>query len=62
MKGLRTKLVWLRLNFSWKSKASNIRQPKLSASQKQSVAANFRSVNVRKAKETLKISQPPLQN
>ena len=43
---LRTKLVYLRLNFSWKSKALNLRQPKLSASYKESVTAIFQSVNV----------------
>ena len=43
---LRTKLVYLRLNFSLKSKASNLRQSKLSASYKESVAVIFQSVNV----------------
>ena len=33
------------LNFSWKSKALNLRQPKLSASYKESVAAIFQSMN-----------------
>ena len=43
---LRTKLVYLRLNLSWKSKASNLMQPKFSASYKESVAAILQSVNV----------------
>ena len=38
--------MYLRLNFSCKSKASNLLQPKLSASYKESVAAIIQSVNV----------------
>ena len=34
------------MNFRWKSKAPNLRQPKLSACYKESVEAIFRSVNV----------------
>ena len=34
------------MNFSWKSKASKLRQSKLSASYKESVAAIFQSVKV----------------
>ena len=43
---MRTKLVYLRLNFSWKSKALNVREPKLSTSYKKSVAVIFQSMNV----------------
>ena len=43
---LRTKLVYLRLNFISKSKALNLRQPKLSASYKESLVAIFQSQNV----------------
>ena len=43
---LRKKLAYLRLNFSWKSKASNLRQPKLSASYIENVPAIFLLVNV----------------
>ena len=43
---LRGKLVYLKLDISWKSKVSNLRQPKLSAPYKESVAAIFQSVNV----------------
>ena len=42
---LRTKLVYLRLKFSRKLKTSNLRQPKLSASYKENVAAIFQIVN-----------------
>ena len=42
----RTKLVDLRLNFYRKSKASNLRQSKLSASYKENVAAISQSLNV----------------
>ena len=46
--------------YSWKSKASNPRQPKSSApyNYKESVAAIFKSQSG-KAEETLKISHPP---
>ena len=37
--------MYLRLNFSRKSKALNLRQPKLSACYKENVAAIFQSVN-----------------
>ena len=36
--------MYLRLNFSWKSKALNLRQPQLSASYKESVAASVSNV------------------
>ena len=38
--------MYLRLNVSSKSKALNLRLPKLSASYKESVAAIFQSMNV----------------
>ena len=38
--------MYLRLTFSWKWKASNLRQSKLSASYKESAAAILQSVNV----------------
>ena len=38
---LRTKLVYLRLKFSCKSKAPNLRQPKLSTSYKESVCSSL---------------------
>ena len=44
--GLKVYLVYLRMNFSWKSKASNLRQPKLSDSYKENVATIFQSMNV----------------
>ena len=61
----------MRLNFSWKSNASNIRQPKLSASYKENVAAIFQSkcyfLNLEKLKKLLQfpiflVITPPSPN
>ena len=42
----KNKISLLKMNFRWKSKAPNLRQPKWSACYKESVEAIFRSVNV----------------